>query len=313
MKNIKNQELPPIYERNGKKCYLDPIRQKLIYITPEETVRQRVISWLLKELKVPKDMISVEEHLAHYGVKSKRRADIVIHEFDEEHEQRLPIAVIECKAEGIFLGENVANQVMDYTDTVKCDYAMITDGEATFCFKYNGRLDKYDAIECLPEYENMLDGKYKLFEPGEMPARIPFAEIADKIDLYVGWDIGRSTSKEKAAVMVNLLECLLDPHHIMPSGEYRTFSLIEDYGVRLLTYGNAGGGSFSGPYRSFLIEVDGNTEFVSMGISSYYLSSKEGSEKTAICVAIDNEKDTHHSLQLSVDDNMVIVGEKVSI
>lgn len=31
-------ELPPIYKRNGRDCYLDPIRQKLIYITPEETV-----------------------------------------------------------------------------------------------------------------------------------------------------------------------------------------------------------------------------------------------------------------------------------
>lgn len=32
--------LPPIYKRLGKECYLDPIRKKLIYITPEETVRQ---------------------------------------------------------------------------------------------------------------------------------------------------------------------------------------------------------------------------------------------------------------------------------
>lgn len=31
-------KLPPIYHRNGKDCYLDPIRQKLIYITPEERV-----------------------------------------------------------------------------------------------------------------------------------------------------------------------------------------------------------------------------------------------------------------------------------
>lgn len=32
--------LPPTYSRQGKECYLDPIRKKLIYITPEETVRQ---------------------------------------------------------------------------------------------------------------------------------------------------------------------------------------------------------------------------------------------------------------------------------
>ena len=38
--NIAEQPLPEIYNRHGKDCYLDPIRQKLIYITPEETVRQ---------------------------------------------------------------------------------------------------------------------------------------------------------------------------------------------------------------------------------------------------------------------------------
>ena len=40
-------KMPPIYKRNGRECYLDPIRKKLIYITPEETVRQSVILYLL--------------------------------------------------------------------------------------------------------------------------------------------------------------------------------------------------------------------------------------------------------------------------
>ena len=54
-----NLELPPIYKRNGKECYLDPIRKKLIYITPEETVRQRVIYYVLNYLKVPAENIVV--------------------------------------------------------------------------------------------------------------------------------------------------------------------------------------------------------------------------------------------------------------
>ena len=41
-------KLPEIYTRSGKKCYLDPIRNKLIYVTPEETVRQRVIQFLIE-------------------------------------------------------------------------------------------------------------------------------------------------------------------------------------------------------------------------------------------------------------------------
>ena len=57
--DISKQRLPKIYKRNGKECYFDPIRQKLIYITPEETVRQQVISYLIDELEVPAEMISV--------------------------------------------------------------------------------------------------------------------------------------------------------------------------------------------------------------------------------------------------------------
>ena len=59
--NIAEQLLPEVYKRRGKDCYLDPIRQKLIYITPEETVRQRMISYLVNELKVPRGAILVEK------------------------------------------------------------------------------------------------------------------------------------------------------------------------------------------------------------------------------------------------------------
>lgn len=62
-----NLELPPIYKRNGKKCYLDPIRKKLIYITPEETVRQRLIYYVLNYLKAPAENIVVEQHLSLFA------------------------------------------------------------------------------------------------------------------------------------------------------------------------------------------------------------------------------------------------------
>ena len=47
------EKLPKVYKRNGKECYLDPIREKIIYITPEETVRQKVIIHLTENLQVP--------------------------------------------------------------------------------------------------------------------------------------------------------------------------------------------------------------------------------------------------------------------
>jgi hypothetical protein len=98
--DLSSQPLPKIYKRKGKECYLDPIRKKLILITPEETIRQRVLSYIINELKVPMEMISVEDHLSHYGIKSSLRADILIKCFTKDDEL-IPIAVIECKAPGI--------------------------------------------------------------------------------------------------------------------------------------------------------------------------------------------------------------------
>ena len=39
--NFEMENLPDIFKRDNKQYYLDPIRRKLILITPEETVRQK--------------------------------------------------------------------------------------------------------------------------------------------------------------------------------------------------------------------------------------------------------------------------------
>ena len=48
--DLSKAEFPSVYKRNGRECYLDPIRKQLIYVTPEVTVRQKVISFLIKEI-----------------------------------------------------------------------------------------------------------------------------------------------------------------------------------------------------------------------------------------------------------------------
>lgn len=80
-----------------------------------------------------------------------------------------------------------------------------------------------------------------------------------------------------------------------------------------MSYGNAGGGYFGGPYRSFLIEYKGNIEFISFAFSTYARTEKTGIVKTCLNIAHDDEKETHHALQLSFDDNIQVIGDKVTI
>lgn len=308
--DLTKQKLPAIYKRGGQDCYLDPIRERLIYITPEETVRQKVISYLIHELMVPKEMIRVEEHLSHYGISSSRRADIIIHRLTEDNLLQ-PVAIIECKGPEIVLGDKAANQVMDYCDALGCNYAMLVNANECFCYHYDETENRYLQIETLPKYDQLLEEHFKRFDPGVIPPRTPYAEISDyvkkNLDEY-SCDISYQTDHKLACAAFNLLEGLLDPRHKMPAGAYGMFTLIQDYGVRTLSYGCASGGVFNGLYRSFIIDVGGSTELASIGLSTYTTDARPDIVKTALCVAIDNEKESHHALQLVLDDNIVYAG-----
>lgn len=318
MKEKNELKLPPIYKRNGKECYLDPIRKKLIYITPEETVRQRVISYLLNSLDVPKEMLVVEQHLSHYGIPSRKRADIVIHKVDKDDVER-PVAVIECKAPDVYLDLKAKEQMLEYCDLIGADYAMLVNGEEQFCFKYDSDKDEYINLMELPDYKDMMAGEYEEWDLGEYPPRIPFEgmqkfleeDFSTRSNDDYGTDISKLTPMNIAVPVFNLWEGLLDYRVKMPVGNYELFELIEDNGVRMLTYGNASGGKFFGPYRSFLVKIKDNVEFFSIGVTTYCKSTHPENVKTCIAVAHDDEKNAHHALQLVADDNLVVSGNKV--
>lgn len=312
----KKINLPPIYKRNKKDCYLDPIRKKLIYITPEETVRQMVISYLIDVLEVPADLICVEEHLSHYGINTKKRADIVIHKIDKDNNQR-PIAVIECKAPNVYLDVKAQEQMLEYCDMLEADYAMMVNSmDEEQCFVYDYKKKSYVVIDELPCYKDMCDGDFNESDIFKLPPRIKFSELQFYLqDEYNTYDediyISRLTPMNMAVPLFNLLEGLLDTRVKMPRGNYGLFELIEDYGIRMISYGNASGGKFFGPYRSFLVKVGENTEFYSISITTYCKSTNPEKVKTCICVAHDDEKESHHALQLVTDDNLVVEGDNV--
>lgn len=301
---IKNKKLPKKYLKNGKECFLDTIRNKLIYVTPEEIVRQKIIRYLIEDLHVPKELITVEDSLSHYDIASKRRADIVISQFDPETNQRFPLTIVECKAPDVIIGESAINQGLDYAEELNAKYIMITNGFQTSCLYWP--LDgSPKQIDSLPTYPNMVDGKYIPLPKKEPLIRIPHNELQKKgEEWYVNDIFGAKTPKKMLSCMTNLAECFIDLEHKFPIGDYGMFSVLEDYGVRYLSYGTAGG-TFNSVYRSLLIDVDNVTKFVSFGFNIY------SDEKTILAVAIDDPDMTpHHALQLTMDNSLHINGTK---
>lgn len=296
--------LPKIYKRNGTDCFLDPYREKLIPATPEEYVRQRVAAWLEKKLSVPNRVIIVEQHLSHYGIQRKGRADIVIHK--DTDEGMLPIAVVECKANNVFISDTIIQQVIRYADAMECEYMLLSNGIDIFCYKYDEIQELYFELSDIPTYSDMVSGKANYMPVKQPILRPTLVQMHERLiqQKYIDeWIIGSATEKRIVPHIVNLFECFMDTTHHLPVKETQLFKLKEDYGVRLMNYSNAAGYNYFAPYRSFLIcDYNENHQFVSIGFNAY------GNDKTILCVAIDDYKKSHHSLQLLIDTYMYIQG-----
>ena len=144
---LKNVELPAIYKREGKDCYYDTYRKKLIEITPEETIRQKVAALFEHQYGVPKDMILLEVPMSFYVEGASGRADIVIHMYDEEEQCLYSVTVIECKNEKVFLTDNVSEQAIKYSDTIGAKYIVVTNGIDLRIAAYDEDTDQYVFLD----------------------------------------------------------------------------------------------------------------------------------------------------------------------
>lgn len=301
-KELKKVKLPNVYKDLGKEYYLDPIRQKLILKTPEETVRQSIIQYLLINKKVPKDMIQVEMLLSKYQIKSNRRADIIVERLLESKKEISTLAVIECKSPDIFIGDNALDQVSDYAAKLNAEYVWVTNGLDSVVARYDFEKDKYiDLIE-LPDYQQMLNGLGDIKNNIERKKRFSFEELEENKNYYCeGYTFDIDTPTGLLLFLTNFFEYLTDISHKMPIGEYKHFKLIEDYGIRYLSCGTASGGTYDGDYRSFLIEYKGNVMFVNLSFFNY-------GTHTILTVSSDRGGTIpHNSLQYNVN-HIVSVG-----
>lgn len=106
----------------------DPLRKKLVALTPEEKVRQWFIGVLRDSAQVPVHMMMSEVALK-FGDKPYR-ADILVYGRDTA-----PLMVVECKREDIQLDREVLEQALRYNLALGVKYIVITNGQKTFGFK----------------------------------------------------------------------------------------------------------------------------------------------------------------------------------
>lgn len=294
------------YFKEGKRCIFDPIREILIVETPEEIIRQKFVRYLIEELKVPKNKIELEVPMSHFKKGAKGRADIIVYGENDEMCD-IPIMLIECKAPNIPLVDEVWFQAYKYDYILGAGYIIITNGSVTYGAAWDEEDKEYYFVEYLLKYEKLLRDKnfnfvYDDFQGWEKPN---FKELFSNknIEQFIefGW-LNENTSKDLYPLVLNLGAFIFDTKISCSPIKIDKLNIIED-GHRYTSFGNAGGGWWSGDFRYFILEdKEGNNQIISVSILGSYL-----------VVAIEDFDKRHNSLQLNIDKYTEVQGNKYTI
>ncbi len=95
------------YSRQGRylRCL---VRDKLVRATPEEAVRQRVLAWLIREKRLSKGQLKLEDNLS-YANRRRGRPDIAV--FDDSGKCRV---IVEVKRSEDVAGYDALRQAQRY-------------------------------------------------------------------------------------------------------------------------------------------------------------------------------------------------------
>ncbi|MBB3699674.1 type I restriction enzyme HsdR N-terminal domain-containing protein [Flammeovirga yaeyamensis] len=129
-------------EKNGKTFIFDPIRKKMLLLTPEEWVRQQFLQMLLS-MGFSKNLVGIEAGLTVN--KRIKRSDILFYE-----RGGAPFLLVECKAPTVKLSNDTFQQVAQYNSKIKAPYICITNGLQHFFCSINFEKGSYEFLKEIP-------------------------------------------------------------------------------------------------------------------------------------------------------------------
>lgn len=132
--------------------FFDSSRKKFVAATPEEAVRQAVVSWLKDVQKVPGHLIETEFALRLFDPRNADRVDILVHDFREGANAKEPWLLVECKRPGVESPAALQVQVNKYLRILKPKFIMLSLGETAIFLKLDSPKKTYVRIPALPIY-----------------------------------------------------------------------------------------------------------------------------------------------------------------
>jgi hypothetical protein len=120
------------------------VRKKQIVLTPEEWVRQHLISYLHVHQGYPLEKIAVEKQIQYDGF--TRRWDIVVYNAQFE-----ALILVECKAPQIKLSHEVFIQISTYQKIIGAAYLILSNGLNHLVYEINADQKSFDPMNCFPK------------------------------------------------------------------------------------------------------------------------------------------------------------------
>lgn len=128
----------------------DPVRRRLVALTPEEWVRQNMLAYMLQDLGYPLHLLSVE-HSLKWQTRS-RRCDIVL--FMKNMQAGL---IAEIKAPGITISHAVLRQVIRYNQSFRAPFLLLTNGIQHYSMLISDNPDEEPTyLDHYPDYNRIL-------------------------------------------------------------------------------------------------------------------------------------------------------------
>tara|TARA_B100001115_G_scaffold82211_1_gene60541 strand:- start:342 stop:788 length:447 start_codon:yes stop_codon:yes gene_type:complete len=139
VQNLKVEEI------NSKKYIFDFTRKKNLILTPEEWVRQNIVSYLANDLNYPKGLIKTESSIKYNNL--KKRSDIIV------RDRKMGFyLLVECKSYKLKINKDFFKQVSIYNKIYKSRYIMISNGMDHYVCEFFLKEKKYKFLKSIPVF-----------------------------------------------------------------------------------------------------------------------------------------------------------------
>jgi hypothetical protein len=135
--------------QNGKTYIFDRIRKKYIRLTPEEWVRQHMITFLIEE-KSYSPALMANEISIRYNSLSKRCDTVVYNSMGE------PVMIIEYKSPEVEISQKTFDQIVVYNYRLKVKYLLVSNGLQHYCCKVDFENMSAAYLTEIPAYKTIL-------------------------------------------------------------------------------------------------------------------------------------------------------------